>query len=268
VDNTKPVVNFNIPAVSHLYLVYGILSATDLNGIAGYCKTAVNDSSGCDWTATFDPYIIFIGEGNNTVYAWAKDPAGNVSALTNTSSATTLVALPHTLNIDLAGTGEGTITYGGSASNIDFTATVYSFDQVTLVPTRYPYSLFSGWSGVCSGTVECNYTVPTVFPGGSTHTATATFTFDWPNAVKVLPNNTFYQKISEAYAAASTASSATIRAWGTAFDDTLLFNLIKQVTLLGGDNEAHNDNSAGVTTVPGPLTIQSGAITMDRIMIK
>ncbi|NVN91578.1 MAG: hypothetical protein HXX11_13385 [Desulfuromonadales bacterium] len=270
VDNTKPVVNFSIPAT----VLHGLpalmtytFDVTEANPDV-YCINSVNSSTTCSWISANNLAIMISSEGNKTFYAWAMDKAGNVSDLTGASYDTIMVSLPHTLNIDLAGTGGGTVTYGNSVFDTDHAVTVYSFDQVTLVPNRYPYSLFSGWSGICSGTGTCSYAVPTVISGGSTHTATATFTFDWPNAVKVLPNTTFHQKISDAYQAPTTSNGATIRAWATSFDDILFLDKNKLVTLLGGDNEAHNNNSAGVTSVLGPLTIQSGAVTMDRIMIR
>jgi ELWxxDGT repeat protein len=270
VDNTKPVVNFSI-AASVLHVLNTLMSytfdVTEANPDV-YCINSVNSAAGCGWITANNLAIVITTEGNKTFYAWARDKAGNVSDLTGASSDTIMVSLPHTLNIDLAGTGGGTVTYGSQVFDADHSVTVYSFDQVTLVPSRYTYSVFSGWSGVCNGAGNCNYTVPTVAFGGSSHTATATFTYDWPHAVKVAPNNTFHQKISDAYKAASTASGATIRAWGTDFDDTLLFNLGKQVTLMGGDNEAHNDNSAGMTSAPGPVTIQSGSVTVDRMTIR
>lgn len=235
-------------------------TASDSMPGAGVTLVQVSTNNGATWNSATDTsgngtwsswqYVRQSPpEGTHTVRSRAIDLATNVQS---TSSSTTVrVSVPHTLIIDLAGTGSGTVKFGSSVYNTDHSLTVYTFDDILLVPTRNTYSLFNGWSGVCGGTGNCSYTVPTVASGGSSHTATATFTYDWPHAVKVMPNNTFYQKISDAYKADSTtASGATIRAWGIYFADTLLFNLGKHVALMGGDNEAHTDNSAGMTTVP------------------
>lgn len=52
-------------------------------GITGYCLTEVNDSSGCNWSATAPISYTFSSIGSKTLYAWAKDAAGNISEPVN-----------------------------------------------------------------------------------------------------------------------------------------------------------------------------------------
>jgi ELWxxDGT repeat protein len=268
VDNTLPVVTFSMPAVYHSLTVPLTFSATDnLSGIDRYCLTTTNSSASCPWTLVTPPSsYLFSSEGNNTLYAWAKDRAGNISLIKNS---TTLVSLPHTLNIDLAndGRGSGSVYFQqkNATYNVDTAVTVYSYDPITLQATHSEYSLFWSWSGICTGAGDCNYTVPTVAVS-DTITATATFAFDSDHAVLVAPH--YFTTILGAYQADTTVNGDEIRIFGTSFSETLLFDKGKNVTLTGGDNQAHTSNSGGMTTVQGTMTIKSGSVTVDKITIR
>lgn len=269
VDNTKPVVTLSAPAVFHpaslpssMLVTY---SATDLNGITSYCLTP----SVCLPNSHQPTSFTFHSEGNTTLLAWAQDPAGNVS---NQASAAVLVALPHSLTIDLAGNGGGSVffTQKNASYNVDTTVTAYSYDQVDLQATPAEYSLFggwsfNGWSGECAG-ANCSFIVPTVAGGGATQTATATFTYDSGHAVMV--GERYFSSILGAYQADTTVNGNEIRMFGTTFDETLLLDRGKVVTLTGGDHQNHTPDSNGMTSVPGPLTVQSGMVTMGRITIR
>jgi ELWxxDGT repeat protein len=230
---------------------------------------ATNTSAGIPW-ATWQYIWPGTSEGTYTIRSRATDMATNVQ--NPEATLTVRISAPHTMNIDLAGTGGGTVTVKVNALasyvvNTAHTFTAYTYDDILMVPNRNTYSTIS-WGGVCTGSGNCTYSIPTVAAGGSSHTAIATFNIDWPNAVKVTPANTTHQKISDAYKATSTISGSNIRAWGIEFADTLNFNLDKTVTLMGGDNEAHDNNNSGMTTVPGPMTIEGGSVTVDRITIR
>jgi ELWxxDGT repeat protein len=268
VDNTLPAVMFTMPTVYHsLTVPITTFTATDTNGITHYCLTSTNSYAGCAWTTQKPTSVPFAGEGSNTVYAWAKDPAGNVSAQ---HGVTVTVSLPHTLNVNVPGAGDGSgsvlFVQKSLAFSSNYTTTVYSFDPVKLQATPAQYSVFGGWSGFCAGTGECNYTIPTVAAGGSTHTTTATFNFDSAHAVFVSPN--YYTSILGAYDNPATINGSDIRIWGIDFGDILLLDGNKEVTLVGGDNQAHNAYTGTMTTVPGPMTIKNGSVTIENMAIK
>ncbi|MSN27237.1 MAG: hypothetical protein GJV46_15405 [Geobacter sp.] len=84
-DKTAPVVNsFTMPATStSLSVPVSSFTATDAVGVTGYLITessTVPAASASGWSATVPSIFTFSGAGSTTVYAWAKDAAGNISS--------------------------------------------------------------------------------------------------------------------------------------------------------------------------------------------
>jgi len=95
VDSTAPIVTaFTIPATAAaLTVTITTFTATDAVGVTGYLLTesATAPAAGAaGWTATAPASYTFASAGSNTLYAWAKDAAGNVSASLNASVVITL----------------------------------------------------------------------------------------------------------------------------------------------------------------------------------
>ena len=91
-DVTAPIISsFILPAAAAKLTVSGInLAGTDNVGITGWCLTQTNNASSCAWLATKPvSYTFSGGSGQRTLYAFAKDAAGNVS--TSRSSGTRLI---------------------------------------------------------------------------------------------------------------------------------------------------------------------------------
>lgn len=81
-DITKPVIeSFTIPAFSRtLTVAVTTFTATDDVGVVDYCMRSINDSSGCIvWTSTPPMEYTFPTVGSKTLYAFARDAAGNIS---------------------------------------------------------------------------------------------------------------------------------------------------------------------------------------------
>lgn len=80
-DITKPIVaTFSIPATSSsLTISITSFTATDNKGVTGYKLTEVNTEPISGWVATAPTTYTFATEGTKTLYAWAKDAAGNIS---------------------------------------------------------------------------------------------------------------------------------------------------------------------------------------------
>jgi hypothetical protein len=95
VDTTAPAVTFTIPATSDsLTITFTSFSATDANTIIGYLVNETATTPAIDdigWAGTAQTQYVFTTEGAKTLYAWAKDEAGNIS--TSGSGAVT-VTLP------------------------------------------------------------------------------------------------------------------------------------------------------------------------------
>jgi hypothetical protein len=120
-------VTFSLPATSTSLTVPASLSATDNSAVTGYLiNTSATPpaASATGWTASAPASVTAVA-GSNTFYAWAKDAAGNVSAV---KSAVVIVTLPPaadttkpTLTIsslaDGSFTNKTTLNVSGSASD-------------------------------------------------------------------------------------------------------------------------------------------------------
>jgi hypothetical protein len=97
-DTTPPTVTtFSIPAAAtRLTISMTALTATDDVGVAGYMvkeSAAAPAASAVGWSRTPSRTYRFASAGTKTLYAWAKDAAGNVSA-SRTASVTITVSGP------------------------------------------------------------------------------------------------------------------------------------------------------------------------------
>jgi len=99
-DTTPPVVTgFVIPAnSSSLTVSITTFTATDASGVTGYMATessATPSASAAGWSATAPASYTFSTAGAKTLYAWAKDAAGNVSAPLSDTVTITPVSYTH-----------------------------------------------------------------------------------------------------------------------------------------------------------------------------
>lgn len=83
VDTTAPVITAFViqPETQSLTVDIGAFTATDAIGVTGYCAINVNNSSGCSWSATAPTAYTFPSIGLKTLYAFARDAAGNISTV-------------------------------------------------------------------------------------------------------------------------------------------------------------------------------------------
>jgi hypothetical protein len=97
-DTTAPTVTaFTIPATAtSLTVSISSFTATDAIGVTGYC---INESAsaptagtctGSGWSGSAQTAYTFSTEGAKTLYAWAKDAAGNISTSLNDSVTITI----------------------------------------------------------------------------------------------------------------------------------------------------------------------------------
>ncbi|MDQ5986561.1 MAG: hypothetical protein CSYNP_02291 [Syntrophus sp. SKADARSKE-3] len=100
-DTTPPTVTaFTIPATSSsLTVPITSFTATDNVGVTGYMVSEAATTpaaAAAGWTATAPVSYTFTSAGSKTLYAWAKDAAGNVSASLSATVAITLPVQPDT----------------------------------------------------------------------------------------------------------------------------------------------------------------------------
>ena len=95
-DTTPPTVTaFTIPAIStSLTVPVSSFTATDNIGVNGYLLTessSVPSATASGWSATAPGSYSFVTAGSKTLYAWARDAAGNVSDSNNASVTISIV---------------------------------------------------------------------------------------------------------------------------------------------------------------------------------
>ncbi|MDU0458437.1 MAG: MBG domain-containing protein [Geobacteraceae bacterium] len=253
-DLTRPVVNTFSAVPRTNFLIADItIFASDNALVTGYCVTESDTGSGCGWTPSVPGSYTFATAGAKTLYAFARDAAGNIS---DPYGATLTVSIP-TLTVIVGGTGTGSVTSspagiscsGGSCSNT-FSGTV------NLYATPSVLSNFSGWGGACSGAS----TACSVLMNGE-KTVTANFI---PAALLRI-DGTIYKTLQEVYDAAY--DGAVIQLLDNAVAGTLDANRNIGVKLKGGYDAGYTDSS-GTTTVTGPLTVSQGGLLVDRIVIR
>jgi hypothetical protein len=140
VDTTAPVVTaFIIPSTYGSTTVpITLFTATDAVGVTHYlvnqtATTPAGDDAG--WNATKQTTVTVAGTGAQTVYAWAKDAAGNISASASDSVTVSTPSFDVSLSV---GTGcvvvpnsTQSVASGSTASFAVTTAVGYEIDGVT-----------------------------------------------------------------------------------------------------------------------------------------
>ena len=156
-DSTAPTVTaFTVPAaVATLSVSITTLTATDDTGVTGYLitesATAPLTTAG-GWSATAPTSYAFTSTGSKTLYAWARDAAGNVSVSRSAAVSVTDTTAP-------------TVT----AFTVPATVTTLSVSITTFTATDD--------TGVTGYLVTETATAPLATAGGWSATAPTTYTF-------------------------------------------------------------------------------------------
>lgn len=168
------------------------------------------------------------------------------------------IKLDPTLSITKLGTGSGTVTadtgtltWNGNTGTGIYTANT----PLNLLSTASTGSSFDGWSGACTNSSgPCNITMD------SNKAVSATFT--------VIPNtkigDTYYGTLSNAYNAIT--ADGVIEAKNMTFVEDLTLNRDVSFTLAGGYADDYG-SITGFTTLNGILTISSGSMIVDSLII-
>lgn len=245
-DQQAPSIAISLPVSGETvcgpsYIIKG--TAGDGNG-SGIQRVEVSTDGGQSWRVasgttnwSFDWQLP--EPGAVSIKARATDAAGNTG---NATGANITVRAGYRLDITINGTGKGAIT--GPSVGISCNSTCGGFYESgsTITLTAEPdYSLFTGWSGACSGTGNCIISLQ------SNTTVTATFTKDDTHVVRLdSPSPLYYSTIQAAYNAAP--SNSTIQIWGINLTEACVLNRNISVMLKGGYDDQYSGN-AGVTTI-------------------
>lgn len=171
------------------------------------------------------------------------------------------------IDVNVSGTGTGTVTSSsatvGVPADIVCTTGVCSAEYpngstVNLIATPSIYTVFSGWSGVC--TTTSNSCIVTM---NSDKTLNATFM----PAPKVKVGSKPFSAVQAAYSDAETLNNAVIKMLEGTLTGSFTSNRNILVTLEGGYNAVYGAIS-GQTAIQGAITLGSGAVRMNGIVIK
>jgi len=166
-----------------------------------------------------------------------------------------------TLSVIVAGSGGGTVisTPDGIACTTGSCSADFSEGTpITLSAAPDSNSLFSGWSGACTGTGSCGFTIL------ADRSVNANFTYVQPARTSV---TSYFDTLSAAYAALPAVNGGTIQARQFTFVGNQVFTRSIPVILTGGFNPAYTIN-AGYTTIQGGLTVGLGSLTVDQLDIR
>ncbi len=172
------------------------------------------------------------------------------------------------LSISFPGTGTGAVTgdgvrYGLPVSFSANTALTEKFDigtAVNLQASPAEFSLFSGWSGSCSGTGDCAVLMD------SDKSVAATFTQNITNSIVINGTTTYFSSLQAAYN--GSPSGSLLKVWGTEYSENLSANISnKSITIEGGYNSNYSAIS-GYTTLHGILVISQGSLTVRNLIIR
>ena len=189
-DTTPPTVTvFTIPATAtKLTVTITSFTATDNVGVTGYL---VNESptapapTAAGWSTTVPTSYTFTTAGNKTLYAWAKDAAGNVSASRSASVVITLSdvtppSAPANLSAIAGGPTQVSLNWTASTDNVGVTgyrvmrngsqiatssSTAYS-DTTVAAGTAYSYTVraYDAAGNVSADSNTASVTTPTLLP--------------------------------------------------------------------------------------------------------
>jgi len=177
------------------------------------------------------------------------------------------VTLPYSLTLTFSGSGGGTVTGSGvrDGAPVSFstnTGVTQFFDlgtSVNLHAAQGEYSLFTGWTGACSGTSDC------ALPMTVNRSVAAVFDIDTAHKTLIYGTTKYNPTLLSAYTASF--SNDVILAWGTGFSENLVLGKSIAVTIRGGYNRGYTVNN-GYTTLQGSLSVKSGALTVERLVIR
>lgn len=264
-DFEQPVISqFSMPPASSSFTVPLTFTASDNVGITGWCQVygTATVANSCVWSSTQITSRTFNSQGLKTITGFVKDAAGNISAPAIATTSITVADQPMT--VTLAGTGNGTVTSNPagisciSGSTAGCSASFTAGPAVSLLQTPQSDSTFGGWSGNCTGTGACNNAMT------AAKSVTATFNL----IPRAMIGSTGYASLGLAYSSVAPGDTATILVLGIDLDPEILtVDNNRKISLIGGYTSSY-DKGATPTSLKSPLTISTGSLTVEGVVVK
>jgi len=262
------ITGFSAPATSTTFTVSGItLTAYEPNGVTGYLLTesaTPPTSATAGWSATAPTSYTFASSGTKTLYAWAKGTLGPVSGVVGVSASASqslTVTVTPTLTVQLSGTGSGSVNsvpggiscVSGSASGC---SAPFSGLSASLTAAASGGSVFTGWTGICSGSG------PTCSASFSADT-TVSAIFDLAPVARI--GTTGYPTLQAAYDAATTGQVIQLEEGALAGALTAAHSV--NVIVAGGYLSDYS-SQPGLTTLDGPILLRAGEVKLLKLKVK
>lgn len=202
--------------------------------------------------------------GALTVTVPSGATSGQISVTTagGTTSHGNNFTMRHTLSASVTGNGggAGTVTSVPAGISCRTDGCTADFDQgevVELVATEDEGSIFSAWSGACTGAGVCLFTM------NGDKAVTATF----DPLLYIKKGSNYYSSLQAAFDAAMDQDIIQAQAQIFTINSLVFDKNGAQVTLEGGYDSTFTANT-GFSLLHGMLTIGRGTLTIERMMIQ
>lgn len=180
----------------------------------------------------------------------------------NASFAASNVTQQQTLTLLFGGSGGGDVNgsvYCNSGQSCPQTIFTKG-ESVTLMASPNSESTFTGWSGNCTGPGNCLLTMD------ADKAVTASFNYSKPTRI-VRAEVHHFDTLDAAYAEALAGETILARKYDFASPTGLILGRSVDVDIKGGHNASYDLNQ-DMTTLQGPLVLQRGSVTVERISIR
>jgi hypothetical protein len=126
-DTTPPTITaFTLPATAtSLTVSVNSFTATDDTGVTGFMVTQSSTpqaATAAGWTATAPATVTAAAAGSQTFFPWAKDGAGNVSAVFGTPATVTITLTTPAVSVAVSASGTNTTSAVGADATFTFAA--------------------------------------------------------------------------------------------------------------------------------------------------
>ena len=184
--NVPTVTAFTIPSTSSsLSVSISSFTATDNTAVTGYLineSSSVPSAGDSGWSGTAPTSYVFSNQGSKTLYAWAKDGAGNISTSMNAPVTVSLSATTFTFTGPTSGNVNSASTNFTVIPNNSYTGTI------TLTPTGAGSSGLSATVLTFSSATAQTFTITPTNGGSITLTPTNNGGLSNPSNITYIAN--------------------------------------------------------------------------------